>query len=96
MSSNTALKETGTVRLASEFDSYGAVPALIAEVFEEIGGKQALIEFAADNQRWFYTHMFKAAPSLAPVTGVQGEVNIVINNHLGMTELDIEGEVIDG
>ena len=93
--SKVALKEKGTVRLRSEFDSYGAIPSLFAEVFEEMGGKRFLKEWAEENPGRFVTLLTRMTPNLQPISGIQGEVKIVINNNLARTELDVSGEVID-
>jgi hypothetical protein len=86
---------TGMVRLRSEFDTYGGMPALFAEVFEEMGGKQFLKEWAQDNPGGFIRLISGMRPSLQPISAIQGEVKIIINNNLGRTELDIGGSVVE-
>ncbi len=61
---------------------------MMGEVFEEIGGKAALKEWAEEHPGQFFGYIFKATPTIAPTTAVVGDVNIVINNHLIPTALD--------
>ena len=90
------LEESGAVRLRNEFDALGACFALVAEVFEDIGGKQAFVEYAEENRGWFYSHMLKMGPGVAPVSAQQGDVTVIINNSLGQTALDIQDIEHDG
>jgi len=91
----TTEKSEKDIRLHSEFEGYGAIPSLAVRVFERIGGEDAMVEYAEENRGWFYTHFLKMRPNVAPISGIQGEVNIVINNGLSRTALDIEGEAED-
>ena len=75
------LKET----LAAQHPLFG----MMGEVFEELGGKAFLKEWAEEHPGQFIGYMFKGAPSVAPTNGITGDVNIIINNALHPTELDM-------
>ena len=74
--------------LVEEFSQYGALPRILAEVFEEVGGIAYVKEVAEDQPKFFLTLMSKMQPGLMPRQGMQGDVNITINNHLTKTALD--------
>ena len=80
-----AAKQLG---LVEEFGQYGAFPRLMAEVFEEVGGRAYLKEVAEDQPKFFLTLFSKAQPGLMPRQGMQGDISITINNHLTKTALD--------
>ena len=70
---------------------------IFAEVLEEVGGKTFIKEYAEDNPGQFIRVLVAMAPSVAPVTGMQGDVNIHIHNQLGRTALDGDfKDVTDG
>ena len=75
-------------RIKQVLTAQHAMHGMLAEVFEDIGGQVALTEYAAENQRWFYSSFFKLTPTLAPTVGMQGDINLTINNHLTRTALD--------
>ena len=62
---------------------------MMGEVFEEMGGKAFLKEWAEDHPGQFIGYLFKGAPSVAPSQGITGDVNIIINNALRPTDLDM-------
>ena len=74
--------------LLEECSQYGAFTRMLAEVFEEVGGRAYLKEVAEDQPKFFLTLFSKAQPGLMPRQGMQGDVNITINNHLTKTALD--------
>ena len=61
---------------------------MMAEVFEEMGGKDWLKELAEEYPRWFFTIFTKMTPSVAPTIGMVGDLNITINSALIPTDLD--------
>ena len=77
-----------------------AVHGMMADVFEELGGQVFLKEYAEENPRWFLTMFLKSTPNILPQAGIQGDVNITINENLIPTKLDSatldeQGRVID-
>jgi len=75
-------------RIKQVLSAQHAIAGMLGEVFEDIGGQQGLTEYAAENRRWFYTSLFKNIPTMAPTVGMQGDVNITVNNNLTRTALD--------
>jgi hypothetical protein len=61
---------------------------MMAEVFRRRGGVDWLDQLAEEHPRWFITMMVKMVPGVAPSQGMQGDLNITINNTLVRTELD--------
>ena len=68
------------------------VHSLFAEVFEEMGGKVFLKEWAEDNPGRFITLLTRMTPTMAPQSMTPTDIKITINNQLGPTPLDIEHE----
>jgi hypothetical protein len=64
------------------------IHGIIGEIFEDLGGHRGLLECAQENPKWFYTNMFKTVPNMAPLQGMQGDINLTINNNLIPTALD--------
>jgi hypothetical protein len=67
--------------MAQQHPIYGA----FGLVFEEIGGVEALADWAADNPTDFYRIFSRMVPQDA---GTGGQINIQINNQLGPSPLD--------
>jgi hypothetical protein len=61
---------------------------MFARTFERLGGEGFLFDWAAKNPTKFLTLMQKMTAPLMPTSGVQGDVNIQINNNLQPTKLD--------
>jgi hypothetical protein len=70
--------------LAAQHPLFG----MMGEVFQEMGGKAFIREWAEEHPGQYIGYLFKGAPSVAPTHGITGDVNIVINNALQPTELD--------
>ncbi len=84
-------------KVLRQLASQNALHGMFGEVFLELGGKDFLKDWAREHPDRFITLLSKMTPNLIPQHGMQGDVNITINNSLGATPLDdIEGgEVID-
>ena len=61
---------------------------IMGEVFEEMGGKAFIREWAEDHPGQFIGYLFKATPNIGPTQAIQGDVTITINNNLILTDLD--------
>ena len=86
--------------LRKQLTAQHALHGLFGEVFEELGGKQFLLDAAENNPRWFITTMCKMTPNLMPQAGIQGDVNIsmhakMVPTNLDTATLDEQGRVID-
>jgi hypothetical protein len=74
--------------------------AIMGEVFEDLGGAAFIKEWAEDHPGQFLGYLFRSTPNIAPTQGMTGDVNIIINNALQPTALDMvtldeQGRVIE-
>ncbi len=88
MSDSKDLMLTVSQQITESLSAHHPLAGLLGEVFEELGGKAFISEWAEDNPTKFIGLMFQQLPSAAPVTGYTGEVNITINQSLQPTDLD--------
>ena len=88
MSDSQELMTTVSQQITESLKAHHPLAGLLGEVFEELGGKAFISEWAADNPTKFIGLMFQQLPSAAPIAGFQGEVNITINQNLQPTDLD--------
>ena len=64
--------------------------AILADVFERIGGIEAMVDWAEDNPHQFYQMMAKAAPPPQHGKGGSGtNVNVILPQGLGPGPLDV-------
>ncbi len=78
-------------RVARELRAQHVVYGVLGDVFEKIGGVDEMVDWVRrsdKNQGSFYRMFAKAAPSMIPTHGMQGDVNITVNNQLKPTPLD--------
>ena len=75
-------------QLVIAMQTQNAIHGFFASVLPELGGRQFLLEWAADNPGAYLRLLAKCAPTIHPVQGMQGNINIQINCNLGRTELD--------
>jgi hypothetical protein len=61
---------------------------IFARVFDRAGGEEYLLDFAIKQPAKYLSLMVKMTAPLMPTSGVQGDVNIQINNNLQPTKLD--------
>jgi hypothetical protein len=61
---------------------------IFARVFDRAGGEEYLLDFAKKYPSKYLSLMVKMTAPLMPTSGVQGDVNIQINNNLQPTKLD--------
>ena len=83
-----------TSRVVKQLSAQSAVHEVFGEVFEELGGRDFLLEWAKQNPTPFVKLLAGMSPGLMPTQGMQGDINITINNSLGKTPLD--GHVMEG
>jgi len=77
-----------TIQLKNHLRAQHPIAAAYAEVFEMMGGIQGMLNWAQENPTKFYQMMPKFAPSLAPTTAVNGDVNIRVHHELKPSPLD--------
>ena len=75
-------------RVKDILNSQHAIMGIFGNVFVELGGQQFLLEWARDNPTKYITLLTKMVPTMSPVSGFQGDVNITINPALPRTSLD--------
>ena len=75
-------------QLVETLHQQSAMDGLLARVYKRLGGEDRFVDFCDMQEKWFYTHMLKRAPSMLPTAGVQGEISIHIHHELPETELD--------
>jgi hypothetical protein len=96
MSDNSLVTNDETMdRLRKQLSSQNAIHGLFGEVFEELGGRAFLQEWAEDNPSRFISLFVKMTPGLIPTAGLTGDINITIHNDLGPSPLDHGREVED-
>ena len=62
---------------------------MFGEVFEELGGKEFLVDWARDNPGRFISIFTKMTPGLQPQAVHQGDVILHVHPALAPTELDV-------
>ena len=82
-----------TKAVATQLAQQHAIHGLFGEVFEDMGGKEFLRDWAEENPGRFITLLTKMTPNMTPINTIQGDVNLVVHNTLGPTALD--GDVTD-
>lgn len=81
-------------RVRETLDQQHAIDGMFGEVFDELGGKAFLLEWAEANPGRFITLMTRMKPTMAPTAGLVGELTVKISPILTPTALDA-GVVID-
>jgi hypothetical protein len=76
-------------RLRDTLDQQHAIDGLFGEVFQELGGKAFLLEWAESNPGRFITLMTRMKPTMAPTVARTGELTINISPSLVPTVLDV-------
>jgi len=79
-------KELAAVK--RQLSAQSAVHGVLAEVFDQLGGTDGMVEWARDNRTDFYRMFAKSTPGLIPSHGLQGDINITVNPALQPTSLD--------
>jgi hypothetical protein len=90
-----AEKDQTVARLQTQLQSQNAIHGLFGEVFEEMGGRAFLKEWAEDNPSRFITLFVKMVPGLIPTASLTGDIKISIHNDLGPSALDGEAEEVE-
>ena len=88
LSEGVVLADDDTQKLVQVLRSQHALMGIYGNVFERLGGEQFLFEWAQDNPSKYLTMLVKMVPTLAPTSGLQGEINIRISNDLPRSALD--------
>ena len=82
-------EEEGRVaQLRTVLEGQHAIHGMMARVFDRLGGEDFVYEWAQDNPGRFIGMFVKATPTLAPLQGMQGDIQLTVNNHLVSTSLD--------
>tara|TARA_R110000803_G_scaffold134340_2_gene201419 strand:+ start:1054 stop:1341 length:288 start_codon:yes stop_codon:yes gene_type:complete len=87
------MSEDTMLRLQKQLKSQNAIHALFGEVFEDMGGREFLKEWAEDNPSRFISLFVKMVPGLIPTSSLTGDIRISIHNDLGPSPLDGEREI---
>ena len=72
-----------------------AIHGLFGRVFERMGGEEFLFQWAQENPSRFLTLLTKMTPTLTPMSGIQGDVNVHVHQSLIPTQLDGEWEAVE-
>ena len=88
LSEGVVLADDDTQKLVQVLRSQHALMGIYGNVFERLGGEQFLFEWAQDNPSKYLTMLVKMVPTLAPTSGLQGDINIRISNDLPRSALD--------
>ncbi len=86
----TTKKQTLAETLANQHSLHG----MLGEVFEELGGKDFLLDWAEENPDKFITHLMRLAPPAIP-KGQQGAIHLHVHSDLQPSALDVAGVTID-
>ena len=65
-----------------------AMHGMFADVLEELGGKEFILNYARQNPGRYLMMLVKMTPNLMPTSGMQGDINLTVNSNLLPTELD--------
>jgi hypothetical protein len=82
------LNDDSTQKLVDILHSQHALMGIYGDVFQELGGRAFLLEWAADNPSKFLSMLVKMVPNIAPSQGLQGDVVIRISADLPRSKLD--------
>jgi hypothetical protein len=85
--------EERMVALRERMTAQHPLHGMFANVFENLGGEAALLEWAEDNPAQFFAMFTKLAPAAIP-KGTTGAVHLHVHSDLAPTALD-RGIVID-
>ena len=77
------------VQLANQHPLHG----VLGEVYDELGGKDFVKEWAEENPGAYIKLLMASTPSMTPMNHVQGDVTLIVHPTLAPTVLD--GEVIE-
>jgi len=80
--------------IAETLKNQHSLHGLMGEVFEELGGKDYLLEWAEDNPDKFIPMLLKLAPPAIP-KGQQGSIHLHVHSDLQPGALDVAGVTID-
>lgn len=80
--------EEQVTQLRSILENQHAIHGMFGRVFERLGGEDFLYEWGVDNPGRYITLMCKMTPGLAPLQGMQGDINLTVNQNLISTSLD--------
>jgi len=78
-------------KMLRQLHGQNAVHGMLGEIFVQLGGIQEAVNWAKrsdTNYGRLLAMWSKTAPSMIPQHGMQGDVNITINNNLSSTALD--------
>ena len=84
---------TATELAVAQLRSQHGLHGVLANVFDSLGGEDFILEWAEDNPGPFIKLLFAATPTMQPVSGVQGDVNLIVHHTLGPTSLDDEKDI---
>lgn len=77
------------VNVSQVLSQQHAIHGMVGRVFARHGGEEWMLAWAAKNQTKFITLMCAMTPSMQPMAGIQGDVNVVVNHALQPTDLDV-------
>lgn len=78
-------------KMLRQLHGQNAVHGMLGEMFIQLGGIEGAVDWAKrsdTNYGRFLNLWAKTAPAMIPQHGMQGDVNITINNSLSQTALD--------
>jgi hypothetical protein len=78
--------------LENSFEAQSPWDAVLAHTFKRMGGEKEFLDWAKSSPGAFYKMMFMARPGVTPSNGMGGDIQIVINNSLKPTALDVISE----
>ena len=81
-------EESAVTQFKEVMQQQHVMHGMFSRVFERLGGEDFLYEWGEENPGRFITLMCKMTPNLAPLQGMQGDVNLTVNNNLISTALD--------
>ncbi len=61
---------------------------VLGEVYDELGGKELVKEWAKENPGGFIKMIMACTPSMTPMNHIQGDVHLHVHPALAPTELD--------
>jgi len=83
-----AATDPQTKKVQEVMHAQHALHGVLADVWAELGGPAFVKEWAREQPGQFISMMVRLTPSMIPQHGIQGDVNIVVNNIFKPTELD--------
>lgn len=88
MSQELLLEDDHVKAIKAALGAQHALHGMFADVLHDLGGKDFVLNWAKENPGRYLNLLVKMTPNLIPTSGMQGDINLTVNNALLPTALD--------